>query len=99
MDMWKSSLLSLVGRVVLIRDTLTIIPFCIMQKQWIPTSIYDAINRMAKSFLWNSKLDGKGVHLVQWDIVSDAKHKKGLTIRSARENNIIMLGKGSWDVS
>lgn len=36
---WKSSLLSVEGRHILVQDTLTTVPLYTMQLQWVPTSI------------------------------------------------------------
>lgn len=58
----------------------------------------DAIDKTARGFLWNSKSGGKGIHLVRWDMVTDSKHNGGLSIRSARENNIAMMGKLCGDL-
>lgn len=58
------------------------------------------IDKMTRSFLflWSPTQNSRGIHLVNWDLVTTPINLGGLGIRRARENNAALIGKLSWDV-
>jgi hypothetical protein len=68
-----------------------------MQVAWLPQSTCEAIDRMARNFLWKGT-SNKGIHLVGWDKITKPKKLGGLGIRKAREANTSLLGKLVWSI-
>lgn len=50
---------------------------------------------MVQRFIWGNG-QSKGIPLVTWDKVARPKKHGGLGLRSARMNNVVMLGKQLW---
>ena len=69
-----------------------------MQTCWFPATVCDDIDRLCRRFLWGSLDEGKGIHLVSWKSVTSPKKAGGLGLRTARDNNIVMLGKLVWSI-
>lgn len=85
---WKNRYLSFAGRCILAQSTVSSIPYFTMQTTLLPLSLCDEIDKKVRRFIW-----GTGTHLVNWDIVTRAKHDGGLNIRRTREMNIAFLAK------
>ena len=66
---WTNRLLSLGGRLVLIKSVLSSLPVYWMALVPIPQSILDKLRRMIYSFLWGSSSKNKKFHLVDWHIL------------------------------
>ena len=67
---WTFHLLSLGGRLVLIRVVLSSLPVYWMALAPIPQSILDKLRSMIFSFLWGSSANIKKFHLVDWRCLS-----------------------------
>jgi len=94
---WHHKLLNKVGLLTLVRSVLNSIPNYYMQVAWLPRSTCEAIDRMARNFLWNGGSD-PGVHLVGWNNITKPKKLGGLGIQKAREANTPLLGKLVWSI-
>jgi hypothetical protein len=68
-----------------------------MQVAWLPQSTCEAIDRMARNFLWKGT-SNIGIHLIGWDNITKPKKLGGLGIRKAREANTSLLGKLVWSI-
>ena len=66
---WTNWLLSLGGRLVLIRSVISSIPVYWMALTLIPQSILDKLRRLIFSFLWGSSPKNKKFHLVDWNLL------------------------------
>lgn len=95
---WKMRVLSMAGRQVLVKSTLSSIPYYTMQTTLLPAGICDWIDRKVRGFLWGSNEAKRKCHLVKWDKVTQSKEEGGLGIRTAREMNLALLGKMCWRV-
>ena len=51
---WKTNLLSVAGRIILIQASTSTIPTYVMQCTALPTKLLDNINRVNRNFLWGS---------------------------------------------
>ncbi|KAL5733284.1 hypothetical protein ACOSQ2_032976 [Xanthoceras sorbifolium] len=60
---WKSSQLSLAGRIVLIKSITSTIPIYAMQSIKLPIQLCDSLDRISRNFLWNQIDDKKTIHL------------------------------------
>lgn len=90
---WKGKLLNKVGRVTLANYVHTSIPIYSMQTMWLPQNICNEPNRTVRSFIWGNNEGGRGLHLVNLDMVTRPKLHGGLGIKEARLSNAAMLGK------
>ena len=93
---WQSKLLSMAGRVTLIKSVSSTIPNYIMQTSFLPTKPCHAIDRIHRNFLWCNTPDHKRFHAISWDIVSQPKVLGGLGICKAKISNQAMLMNLSW---
>ncbi|XP_073000491.1 uncharacterized mitochondrial protein AtMg00310-like [Typha latifolia] len=59
---------------------------------WLPDTILQAIEKKARSFLWESGA-GRGLHLQNWNTVMSSKAEGGLAIRKLKEAKAALLGK------
>lgn len=95
---WKTKFLSTAGRQVLVKSTLSSIPYYAMQTTLLPVGICDRIDRKIRGFLWGSNGNKRKCHLVRWDLVTRSKDEGGLGIRTSRDMNLAFLGKMGWRV-
>jgi hypothetical protein len=94
---WKNKLLNKAGRLTLAKSVLNAIPTYYMQISWIPQSICNQLDKMTRKFIWKGT-NGKGVHLVGWDKITQPKSLGGFGVRVARNANTALLGKLVWDI-
>ena len=59
---WKTSLLSMVGRRVLIQASSSTIPTYVMQNAQLPEKILKGIDRVNRNFLWGSTDSSRKMH-------------------------------------
>ena len=96
---WKSCLLNRAGRVTLAKSVLSSIPVYPMHIYWMPNNLCDSIDTIVRKFIWQSNNSStRGLHLVNWDIVTLPKKLGGLGIRKARWCNVALLGKLVWSL-
>jgi len=67
-------------------------PFWFMQNLWLPQGVCDSIDRISRQFVWGFPSN----HWINWNIVSTLCSKGGLSIRTSREANVMLLGKHVW---
>ncbi|GKU89943.1 hypothetical protein SLEP1_g4011 [Rubroshorea leprosula] len=94
---WKQTLLSMAGRRVLVQAVTSAIPSYTMQSILLPNSICAAIDNLNRKFLWGSDVANKQ-HLVNWRTVCRPRHLGGLGLRSAKENNQVLISKLGWQL-
>lgn len=63
---WKTTCLSLVGRLVLIKAAVTAIPEYTMQCYKIPVRICEEVDKLVMNFLWGSTVERKKMHMIGW---------------------------------
>jgi hypothetical protein len=90
---WKRMYLSKVGRVTLIKSTLSNLPTYMMSLYPIPALVAKRIEKIQRDFLWGGLNDEAKIHLVEWDKVCSPMDEGGLGIRNIRRFNQALLGK------
>jgi hypothetical protein len=75
---WKTSLLSLASRLVLIKAAVTPIPEYIMQCAIIPAKVCNVVDKLCRDFLWGSMNEKRKLHMISWKTVTLPKHLGGL---------------------
>ncbi|XP_057446239.1 uncharacterized protein LOC130738288 [Lotus japonicus] len=89
---WKTRMLNRAGKLCLAKSVLTSIPVYTMQSLWLPQTMCDFMDKKIRSCLWAKSTSDRGWSLVPWHAVTQPKEEGGLGLRSARLNNIAMLG-------
>ena len=67
---WTNRILSIGGRLVLIRSVLSSIPIFWLSLVPIPASILDKLRKLIFSFLWGSSSKNKKFHLADWQLLA-----------------------------
>ncbi|XP_020096969.1 uncharacterized protein LOC109716078, partial [Ananas comosus] len=92
---WKKNALSLAGRAILIRATLTAIPNYWMTASWIPDSVVDKITQIIRKFLWEKHGGKKGMHLIAWDNITKPLTEGGLNFRNLRKSREAFMARNA----
>ena len=95
LDRWKKGFLSRGGRATLIQSVLASMPIY-MSVFRLPGRVADMLEKMMRSFLWDSREAGKGRSLVGWDLVTRTKETGGLGLGNLKKRNVVLLGKWLW---
>ena len=77
---WKEKFLSFVGRIVLIRSVMTVLPNHVMQGVALPSQLCEKLDKINRDFLWGSSTEKKKLHLVGWSKIIRPKEEGGLDI-------------------
>lgn len=82
--------MSKVGRLTLVKNTLSSLPTYYMSLFVISTSVRFRLEQLERNFLW----EGRGeVHLIKWDVVCSSMRKGGLGVKNLKHFNSALLGK------
>ncbi|XP_073002571.1 uncharacterized mitochondrial protein AtMg00310-like [Typha latifolia] len=68
------------------------IPTFWLSCSWVPETVLEAINKVARAFLWSNG-SNKGIYLVSWGKVTQPKREGGLGVRSLQLTGSSLLGK------
>ncbi|PWA74034.1 RNA-directed DNA polymerase, eukaryota, Reverse transcriptase zinc-binding domain protein [Artemisia annua] len=90
---WKAKVLSIGGRLTLIKSVLSSLPVYYLSLFKAPGVVLENIERMMNKFLWTGSREGRGIHWVSWDIVTRPKRFGGLGISKLSEVNLALLVK------
>jgi hypothetical protein len=90
---WKGKLLSLGGRVVLLKVVLSSIPLYWMSLYRLPVKLKKRIDQLCRSFLWYGGSSVKKNSLVSWKILCTSKQQGGMKILDLDIMNKTLLAK------
>ena len=93
---WTNRLLSIGGRLVLIRSVLSSLPVFWMALVPIPSSILDKLRKLIFSFLWGSSSKHKKFHLVDWHLLARPTSLGGWGIKHLPSFSISLRLKILW---
>ncbi|KAJ0427872.1 putative RNA-directed DNA polymerase [Helianthus annuus] len=93
---WKSSLLSIGGRVTVIKSVLESLPTYYFSLYKAPKKVINDLECIIKKFLWGGSSSGRKMHWVGWDRVALDKRKGGLGICKLGDTNVALLAKWGW---
>uniref|UniRef100_A0A2N9IHR9 RNase H type-1 domain-containing protein n=1 Tax=Fagus sylvatica TaxID=28930 RepID=A0A2N9IHR9_FAGSY len=93
---WKSRLLSLLGRTLLIQSVIEAIPAYVMQCTALPLKVCDTLDGLNRNFLWGSTAEKRKLYLVSWRKVTQPKKLGGLGLHLARARNTAAMAKLVW---
>lgn len=93
---WKSCVLSMAGRLTLTKAVLSSILVHSMSSVMLPKSTLASLDKISRSFLWESSAERRKQHLLSWKMVCRPKKNGGLGIRSAKDMNLVLVSKVGW---
>ncbi|XP_071700261.1 uncharacterized protein [Rutidosis leptorrhynchoides] len=93
---WKANLLSIGGRLTLIRSVLNSLGIYYFSLFKCPDSIVNDIESLRSNFFWGSCSDAKKMHWLRWDQVIAPMDQGGLNIGSTCAFNYALLLKWIW---
>lgn len=93
---WKAKLLSIGGRLTLIKSVLHSLPIYFFSLYKAPVGVIEKLESLMKRFLWSASSDKNKLHWVAWETVTRDKNKGGLGISHLRDVNEALLSKWAW---
>ncbi|GJU54017.1 putative RNA-directed DNA polymerase [Tanacetum coccineum] len=93
---WKNNLLSIGGRLTLVKSVLGSLPLYYLSIFRAPSSIISSIESIRRRFFWGYKENEKKIVWVQWQKVIADKKDGGLGVGSIKAKNLSLLGKWRW---
>ncbi|XP_043701064.1 uncharacterized protein LOC122651645 [Telopea speciosissima] len=95
---WKGKLISMAGRVQLVKSVPSSMPIHTFSVYWWPTSLITLMERWMRNFIWCGDSDvSKGI-TVRWEWVCKPYEEGGLGIKKLREVNKALLCKLCWAI-
>lgn len=96
---WKGRMLSIAGRITLIKASISSLPLYYMSLFPAPRGVIEAINKLQRNFLWSGELRKSSLALVAWNQVVLPKESGGLNCGNLLNRNISLLFKWIWRLS
>ncbi|KAI3793650.1 hypothetical protein L1987_36270 [Smallanthus sonchifolius] len=93
---WKAGLLSIGGRITLIRAVLESLPIYYFSLYRAPVQVINELEAKIRNFLWGGDGNNRKMHWVAWERVSLSKELGGLGISRLKNINIALLAKWGW---
>ena len=93
---WKGKLLSMAGRVCLLKSVFTSIPLFYLSIFRAPVAVCNRINSIQRRFLWAWGKENKAIAWVSWENVCKPCEEGGLGIKETRSFNSALLTKWKW---
>lgn len=93
---WKGKLLSMAGRLALIKASIASLPLYYMSLFPAPKGVIEMINKLQRQFLWCGDVGKSYLALVSWDKVVLPRVFGGLNCGNLFHRNISLLAKWIW---
>ncbi|KAL0907753.1 hypothetical protein M5K25_022188 [Dendrobium thyrsiflorum] len=95
-NIWGSKIISLAGKILLIKSVLLSLTTFHCTNSLVPKSILDGIDKICRSFIWN-KSDGRlGIHFVNWNAVCLPIKWGGRALHSCSSKSGPLRAKIAW---
>ena len=96
---WKINMLSLAGRVALIKSVLVSIPVYYMSVAALPAKTVKDINSVLRRFLWGKTGTERYIAFISWKKICGSTETGGLAIRDIKNFNQALLLKLVWQLA
>jgi len=96
LSMWKGKLLSMAGRLCLIKSVITALPLFYMSFFKAPKLVCKTITKIQSKFLWRWNAEGKKIHWDAWNKVCKPQNEGGLGVKDICTFNYALLAKWKW---
>lgn len=93
---WKGKMLSIGGRLTLIKASLSSLPLYYMSFYPIPKGVIDKIVAIQRNFLWSGQEGKRALPLVAWAHLELPKSLGGLGIGNLLHRNLALMFKWIW---
>ncbi|GJU74227.1 putative RNA-directed DNA polymerase, eukaryota, reverse transcriptase zinc-binding domain protein [Tanacetum coccineum] len=93
---WKANLLSIGGRLTLIKSVLGSLGIYYLSIFRAPESVLQDLERIRANFFWGGNKDKNKMAWVKWPIILNSFDKGGLNIGSLKAFNLALLQKWRW---
>ncbi|KAJ9541443.1 hypothetical protein OSB04_027949 [Centaurea solstitialis] len=93
---WKARVLSIGGRLTLIKAVLTALPLYFFSIFKVPDGVIKQLEKIRRNFFWGFKEGEKNLYWIAWDKIMAAKDQGGLGVLSLKSMNIALLSKWFW---
>ncbi|KAJ0578264.1 putative RNA-directed DNA polymerase [Helianthus annuus] len=94
--LWKAKLISIGGRVTLIKGVLESLPINYFSLYKAPRKVLDNLERIMKKFLWSGSNVGNKMNWVSWSRITTPKKYGGLSIKRLEDVNEALIFKWVW---
>ncbi|XP_043717944.1 uncharacterized protein LOC122665876 [Telopea speciosissima] len=95
---WKGRLLSMAGRVELVRTVMGSIPVHNFSVYLWPVDTIEVMERWIRNFIWTGDADCSKAITVRWDSLCKPKKEGGLGVRRLRDLNLALIAKLAWTI-
>jgi len=95
---WKGRLLSMAGRICLLKSVFTSIPLFYLSIFRAPTTVCNRISSIQRRFLWAWGKENKAIAWVSWENVCKPCEEGGLEVKETRNLNSALLAKWKWRI-
>jgi len=96
LSIWKGKLISMAGRLCLIKSVLSALPLYYLSFFKMPKGVSNKLLRIQRNFLWGWGSEAKKIAWVKWEKICKPKEVGGLDIRDIRLFNVALLAKWKW---
>ncbi|KAJ0450527.1 putative RNA-directed DNA polymerase [Helianthus annuus] len=96
LSLWKAALLSIGGRVTLIKSVLQSLPIYFFSLFKVPVGVINQLEAIMRKFLWGGSRADRKTCWVSWDCVTEPISSGGLGIRKLGLVNSALLFKWAW---
>jgi len=93
---WKGKLISVAGRVCLIKSVISALPLYYMSFFKMPKSVEKELIKIQRNFLWGWGSEARKIAWVSWENICKPKEMGGLGIRDIENFNTALLAKWKW---
>lgn len=93
---WKGRMLSIAGRLTLIKASISSLPLYYMSLFPAPKGVVEKINGLQRRFLWSGSSGKKALALTSWSSLEVPKALGGLSCGSILHRNLALLFKWAW---